>query len=570
MSINILHISDLHFGTNSQNDKESTRYCDDYVRTFIDKLKESKELQPNYVIVSGDIANASVDMEYEKAIKFLNTIVKELDIPKKNVLICMGNHDISWDILKDKERGGIADKDLFKENSKYDNFKKFYDAFYKDEDGKQIQQFNTNPIFVEIIDEAHRIVFLGVNTCFHESNKDIDHYGFIEQEHFDNQIRDINTRYDDYVKFLVMHHNPSDLADEQHKVQNWRCLNYNSISKFPVVVFCGHIHKSDAETTIYGKDPKDAIHYIAVGSLFKKNTVCKYNLYTINDNSTKLSIKYYNYTHDTSPSKQYWQVQSDTKAATTISIREPAPKNDAFDVIMSDDNERTKQILEYQQKQVHHKSNTTTSSKSILDEIKDHKLYYSGHFHWDTDGNGENSKFRSHGYIDINHLVSHIESLETITQLYKEKIKEIQKNTTLDNTIIVSIGLECCVIGARLSVLFPDFGFSYIPREHKANDHIKIEKEIGFSDYDTVILIKDITFDAEEAIEIIEERFKNKNIHLVSLFYCGKKDKKKEILSGIENAHFYSLIDDIEIPRCDVSESECPIIKNNLQTIYKC
>ena len=170
MSINILHISDLHFGTNSQNDKESTRYCDDYVRTFIDKLKESKELQPNYVIVSGDIANASVDMEYEKAIKFLNTVVKELDIPKKNVLICMGNHDISWDILKDKERGGIADKDLFKENSKYDNFKKFYDAFYKDEDGKQIQQFNTNPIFVEIIDEAHRIVFLGVNTCFHESN----------------------------------------------------------------------------------------------------------------------------------------------------------------------------------------------------------------------------------------------------------------------------------------------------------------------------------------------------------------------------------------------------------------
>lgn len=197
-------------------------------------------------------------------------------------------------------------------------------------------------------------------------------------------------------------------------------------------------------------------------------------------------------------------------------------------------------------------------------------MFYSGHFHWDTDGNGQNSKFRSHGYIDINYLVSHNVSLEIITRLYKEKINDIQEKTKPDKTIMVSIGLECCVIGARLSVLFPDIGFSYIPRKNNVNDHITIEDKIGLSDYNTVILIKDITFDANEAIEIIKERFENKNIHLISLFYCGKKDEKNEILSGIENAHFHSLIDDIEIPRCDVPESECPIIKNKLQTIYRC
>lgn len=564
MSLNILHISDLHFGTNSQNDKDSTRYCSQYVTNFIEQLKKGQAI--DYMIVSGDIANASVEMEYEKAIGFLNNVVKKLGIKKEKVIICMGNHDISWDILKDKERGGVKDDELYKENCKYDNFKKFYDEFYND-NGNQIRQFNTNPIFVEIPDETHKILFLGINTCFHESNKEKDHYGFIEQEPFDEYICDLNTKYEDYVKCLVMHHNPSDLADEQHKVKNWRTINYNNISKLPVIVFCGHIHKSDAETSIYGKDPNDTIHYIAVGSLLKKSTVGKYNLYTFNSKSKELSIKYYNYVDDTCPVKQYWQEQSNTKAPTNILIRDSVPKNDVLDVIMADDNNKVKQTLEYQQKQIHHKSNVTTSSKSILDEIKDHQLYYSGHFHWGTDTKGD--IFKSHGYIDINYLVSHIESLEILTQLFKEKIEDI-KQTLPKDTIMISIGLECNVIGARLSVLFPEFDFSYIPRSREVKDYNRVENEIKFTDYSTVIIIKDITFDAKEVIDIIEERFPKKSIHLISLFYCGKKEEKKEILSGIENAYFYSLIDDIEIPRCNVLESNCPIIKNKLQTIYRC
>lgn len=566
MSIKILHISDLHFGTDSEDDKAATRYNEDYVNIFLDQIKE-KEQKIDYIIVSGDIANASVEMEYKKAAQFLNKVVSELQISKKNVLICMGNHDISWDILKEKERSGIKNEDLSRENSKYDNFKEFYDAFYN-EDDNQIRQFNTDPIFVKIPDDAHKVLFIGVNTCSIESNK--VHQGCIEKESFDKAIDEINSSYNDYVKCLVMHHNPSDLADEQHKVQNWRELKLNNISKFPVIVFCGHIHKSGAETTLYGNDPNDTIHYVATGSLLKKNVVAKYNLYTINTESTELSIKYYNYIDDTAPYKQYWQHLSDTKDPTTISIRKNVPENDNLDVILSDDNEKTRQMLESQQKQIQYETNTTVSSKSILEIIKDQGLYYSGHFHWDTDKNGEKSIFRSHGYIDVNYLVSHIEALETITKLFKNKIDEIQAKTAFNDTLMVSIGLECSVIGARLSVLFPNFKYSYIPRKREVNDHNDIENKIGFSDFSTVVLIKDITFDAEEVVELIEERFPKNNIHLISLFYCGKKNQKKDIFRGIKNAFFYSLIDDIEIPKCDVMESECPIIKNKLQTIYRC
>lgn len=571
MSLNILHISDLHFGTNSVKDQQSTRYCDTFVSSFIKELegfiKELEGKKIDYLIVTGDIANSSKKMEYDKAIVFLEKVVDSLNISKKNVLICMGNHDISWDILRDiEDKEGIPLENLYKEKKKYDNFEAFYNNFYKDKDN-HIQQFKTDSIFVEIPDETHKILFLGVNTCYHESNQDKDHCGYIDKVSFETSLKNMGSQYEGYVKCLVMHHNPKDLAQEKHSFDNWREIDKNKLG-YPFVVFCGHIHDSDGESEVKSDD-NDTIHYISVGSLLKKETTGEFNLYTISDDSSTIQIKYFDFHDSKDPSKQYWQEQDKKKARKKISLKPKVQENEIINDLFSDNYGKAVQELEDKQKQVQ-KTTHVKHSKTILDEIRNHQLYYSGHFHWDTDENGENSKFRSHGYIDINYLVSHIESLEIITKLYEEKIIEIREKTKLDKTIMVSIGLECSVIGARLSVLFPDFGFSYIPRKHKANDHITVEKEIGFSDYNTVILIKDITFDADEAIGIIEKSFKNKNIHLISLFYCGKKGEKKEILSGKDNAHFYSLIDDIEIPRCNVPESGCPIIKNKLQTIYRC
>lgn len=560
MSINILHISDLHFGTKKNEDK--SRYDDNFVKKFLDQFNDT---HVDYLLVSGDIANESKELEYDTASVFLNRVITELSITKNNVILCMGNHDISWGILDDiADREGTKGLNLRQE--KYDNFKKFYDDFFKEKE-TQIRQFNTDSIFVEIPDDKHHILFLGVNTCYKESNQQEDHHGWIEKASFELCLNKLNRQYKDYVKCLVMHHNPKDLGKELHDLRNWREIETADLG-YPFVVFCGHIHGSDGESEVKSDDD-ETVHYVSVGSLLKKDIVGRYNLYSIPDDLSALQIRYFSFIDDTDVSKQYWQEQTSTKSRKKISLKRCVKKDDAFDKMLSDSKEE--QIKKLEDANEHPlQKDIINPSYSLLDEIRDHQLFYSGHFHWDTDGQGQNSKFRSHGYIDINYLVSHKESLEIITRLYKEKINEINDKTKLKKTLMVSIGLECSVIGARLSVLFPGFGYSYIPRKHKANDHSEVENKIGFSNYDTVILIKDITFDADEAIEIMEERFKNKNIHLISLFYCGHKDKKNEILSDVENAHFYSLIDDIEIPRCDVPESECPIIKNNLQTIYKC
>ena len=87
MSINILHISDLHFVTKA--DKDKTRYSESFVECFIN---EFKNIRIDYLIVSGDIADKSKEMEYKTASEFLNKVVSDLKIHKKTFLF-------AWEIM---------------------------------------------------------------------------------------------------------------------------------------------------------------------------------------------------------------------------------------------------------------------------------------------------------------------------------------------------------------------------------------------------------------------------------------------------------------------------------------
>jgi orotate phosphoribosyltransferase len=300
------------------------------------------------------------------------------------------------------------------------------------------------------------------------------------------------------------------------------------------------------------------VYYFSTGSLL--NTEYKgrsFNLYEINNNT----ITYFFHAHLDTMKDPYWDKIEDG----IITIEE----QDVSKNITTKVDEEEKEEFPGDNKQDEDK-------QLLIEYIGRHKLYYSDHFHWNTNENTGKSDIKTHGYIDINYLVSHNESLESITRLFRTKIDDIknQFGEKLGKTIMVSIGMECIVIGARLSVLYPEYDFSYIPRRRKADDHNDIEQRIGLNidDYDTIILIKDIIVQTAESETkaIIRENYYGKNIHLISLFYCGKEKDKKEILNDIENAHFYSLIDDIKIPVCEMIESKCPIIKNKLQTIYRC
>ena len=210
-----------------------------------------------------------------------------------------------------------------------------------------------------------------------------------------------------------------------------------------------------------------------------------------------------------------------------------------------------------------------TNLKFLLGFIKKQDLFKSGHFHWK---NG----FRAHGYIDINFLVSHKESLELITKYFYDKIINISEK--LQNTLMIAIGMECNIVGARLSALFPDYDYSYIPEPSQNDDFEEIETLLEKEQFNNIILLKDIIFEAEHSKDLLRKlKISNKNIHLLSIFYCGERNREFDLFREDEefkNVRYYPICNEIAIDKCPYGGKNglqnCTIFNNKLQTIYEC
>ena len=565
MSARILHISDLHFRAPSEHDKNiyysDSNFCDDFIKYINNNIGNI-----DYLIFTGDAINQGYVKAFDDAKKFLEELITKLNIRKDRILLCMGNHDFDRHELELEAKEIPADainkqkrmENIHASKAKY----KYFKSFVKDITGKDLDV--QDAIYDSIVDENNRFILMGVNTCYIESFDISSHKGMIDKDQFTYKLNSALEGKSDYNVFLAMHHNPASEAPG-NEISTWKDILKSNTIKNPIIVFSGHIHyietsygeQDEQEGYSSAETSKPGTYYFSAGSLLNKEYKARsFNIYEVENSK----ITYHFHTHIESGAKPYWE---ETKEGNTIMLSDR--------VFLPDSRE-----LDGEKELPGEPNSFRNEVTTIMNYIGDHKLYYSGHFHWNTDETTGKSDFKSHGYIDINYLVSHIESLEIITRLFEGKITEIknQYKETFGKTLLVSIGMECNVIGARLSVLFPKFDYSYIPRKRKAGDHDDIEIKIGLDikDYDTIIIIKDIMGKTRqgETEEIIRDLFYGKNVYVVSLFYCGDATKKEGILKSVDKAHFYSLIDEIKILMCDVPDTECPIIKNKLQTIYRC
>lgn len=570
MSNAILHISDLHFVLNKKERISKTRFNKNFQDRFIQSLQGIESCSLKYLIVTGDIADTSSEKEYITALSFLNQLVNDLKINKKNVILCPGNHDVSWtELTRVGETEDIEDSELYRrQTEKFARFTKFYLDFFDDKK----PSFNVNnAVFDTIIDDVDKIVIVAINTCFRESNQAKDHIGYINQTSFEDELAkiDFQKQYKDYGKLLAMHHNPKDLsAEKHHNLENWKDLN-KSVIGYPFIVICGHIHGADGEATI--KDDENTIFYISTGSLTKNNIDNTFNIYT-NLQNESLDALYYALEDKESPEKYYWQHLTGKIAVKKPKFRPskeiPLNKPDELNILLENILESDKQDLTRKLNKPEAQQTTPASivlDKSIMHFIKERNLFKSGHFHW-------KNEFRSHGFIDINNLVSHKDSLEVITRLFYNQLTNMFNNC-FEDTIIIAVGIECNIIGARLSALL-DCKYSFIPEPTKKDDFSEIEKTINSENYVRIVLLKDIVFTAEHSKELLTTiNIENKEVYVFSLFYCGNRIMKEKIFADHTNVFFMSICDDIEINQCDYCGKgrleKCSIYMNKLEEIYE-
>jgi formylglycine-generating enzyme required for sulfatase activity len=128
----ILHISDLHFNKEQDFDRSLV------IELFLKRLKEdyNKGLQPEIVIVTGDIAYHGIKTEYEKAKPFFDELLVCLGLEQDKLFVVPGNHDVNRkkyrksDVpgykdmkdLNDELENKIFRQDLFKGIQDYFNF----------------------------------------------------------------------------------------------------------------------------------------------------------------------------------------------------------------------------------------------------------------------------------------------------------------------------------------------------------------------------------------------------------------------------------------------------------------
>ena len=101
-NVTILHLSDVQFGRNHRFGRLALSAPDDQFDTLfarlrddLDLLKREHELQPDLLIVTGDLAEWAMPKEFTDAAKLLTDLASHLQLARHRVVIIPGNHDAS-------------------------------------------------------------------------------------------------------------------------------------------------------------------------------------------------------------------------------------------------------------------------------------------------------------------------------------------------------------------------------------------------------------------------------------------------------------------------------------------
>lgn len=229
---NILHLSDLHFGTAEDAHKWYNQLAEDLKRELnCDSL--------DGIILSGDITNVSDGKEYAAAKLFLNNICDEFKVEFERIVIVPGNHDVSWllakqaysvssrkdrlwllakkayqlitrkpqfqeinedRVIRESGKTYVRDEELYKQRFFY------FSSFYESYTGRPYPMYYANQFSLQHFPELNLLV-LGLNSAWQ-----LDHHYTsrisINTTAISKALTEIRTRPEltSTLKFAVWHH----------------------------------------------------------------------------------------------------------------------------------------------------------------------------------------------------------------------------------------------------------------------------------------------------------------------------------------------------------------------------
>jgi predicted MPP superfamily phosphohydrolase len=339
--VNILHLSDLHFGMEPTEKIPSTA-VDKRNLTLRELIKTLKKLddkwQPNVVAITGDIAWKGIKADYDKAKDWLsNELLPVLKLSPDKLVVCPGNHDINRD-----EAFGImvpstsdeADECLKLERNKIFSqpFGTFTD-FCKDM-GISSPEIDNHPNFLTGIIELASLRFVVLNSawfCRGDQDKDKLWLGkpMLQKMAANNQLIDPNT-YDDEkspVTIVLFHHPQEWLNEKETNTYGNRQNTLEYLSFRSHILLTGHVHARPAEPDRM----LNRAYRIKGGAMYAGDTYQNhFSILSVNTGQRTFGRIAYEF----DPGKNKWRVDVDSKKAPSYKLKLSASPPSASPLII--------------------------------------------------------------------------------------------------------------------------------------------------------------------------------------------------------------------------------------------
>lgn len=306
----ILHLSDIHFGRNYA--RYSIKDCFDLKSEILDELikcvSNLKELAPEHIIVTGDIAWHGKKDEYDEALLWFRKLLQATNLTGKDITFCVGNHDVNRDYcsaaLLDEsdieEIDSIYDyKNIHKMEApvfEYDRFceqlgvepykypyngrwEYSYSIGYKDvkfpsRSVIRVTAFNT-ALLSAVSQYPDDRMWIGQRQV-----KDLIHYGIIPDE---------NIKY----TIALFHHAERFLHPNEISEYNGRVATLNLLRKNVDLILCGHTETGGKPVRIQQKGGGELL---TAGATYYSDThINTFSLICIADNCRDFAFKPFAY-----------------------------------------------------------------------------------------------------------------------------------------------------------------------------------------------------------------------------------------------------------------------------------
>ncbi len=253
MTLRVLHLSDLHWAPWSADD---LKIVVDALLADLAKLKADRQLEPDIIIFSGDLAMGGDDSSWFQGgyDALINPLIAQTGVPVERVFIAPGNHDIARDEVRarpsveryhkeqltTKERINAFMDKPYREGDEKELLLRRMQNFYDAHDSYQPAAISSSPFLrTYVID--HQDCSIGV-ACFNTAwrstgeadNADYGHL-ILGERAIDQALKDVGGC--DFR--IAIHHHPLDWLNEADRSST----DFLTRKSFHLSC-CGHVHTS--------------------------------------------------------------------------------------------------------------------------------------------------------------------------------------------------------------------------------------------------------------------------------------------------------------------------------------